>query len=170
LLARNAIIFRWTVYAAAALLCFVVQTAVLQCVVLWGVIPFLYPAIAAIPATFEDPASGTAYALVVGLVCDLLLPGPIPCFYTLTFAAAGLCATLLSQSVLPAGFGCSLAATAAAFLLTGVLGCLLLWVRGKTDWAAGMYVAVREFLVTVPLTLPMTVLFRAVHRRTHLDD
>ena len=170
MLARNAIIFRWSVYAAAAMLCIFVQAAVLQRVSIWGVIPFLYPAIAAIPATFEDPASSTAYALVIGVVCDLLLPAPIPCFYTLIFPAAGLCAALLSQSVLPAGLGCSLASTAIAFLLTGLFGCLLLWFRGKTAWGPGMLVAAKECLVTLPAALPMTALFRAVHRRTHLDD
>ena len=170
MLARNELIFRWTVYAAAALLCFMVQAAVLQRVSFWGVIPFLYPAIAAIPATFEGSVPGTAFALTVGFLCDLLLPAPIPCFYTLVFTAAGLCAGLLSQSILPAGFACSLASTAAAFLLSGLFGCLLLWFRGHGAWGAGLFVTFRECLVTLPFTVPLTMLFRAVHRRTHLDD
>ncbi len=170
MLARNEIIFRWSVYAAAALLCFALQAAVLQRVMIWGVIPFLYPAIAAVPATFELPAPSTAYALAVGVVCDLLLPAPIPCFYTLIFPIAGLCAALLAQSVLPAGFACSLVSTAIAFLLTGLFSCLLLWFRGKGAWAAGFGVTAREMLVTLPLTLPMTALFRAVRRRTHTND
>ena len=170
MVARNALIFRWTVYAAAALLCVFAQTAVLQRVHIWGVIPFLYPAVAAIPATFEGPVPGTAFALAVGVLCDTLLPAPIPCFYTLIFPVAGLCAALLTQSILPAGVSSSLASTAIAFLLTGLFGCLLLWFRGKTDWETGMLVALRECLVTLPFTLPMTALFRAVHRRTHRDD
>ena len=170
MLARNELIFRWSVYAAATLLCFVAQAAVLQRVSFWGVIPFLYPVIAAVPATFEDPASSTAYALAVGVVCDLLLPGPLPCFYTVVFPLVGLCAALLAQSVLPAGFTCSLVSTAIAFLLTDLFACVLLWFGGKGAWRAGMGVMLREFLVTAPLTLPMTMLFRAVHRRTHMDD
>ena len=170
MLARNELIFRWSVYAAAALLCCFVQAAVLQRVSFWGVIPFLYPAVAAVPATFEEPATATAYALVVGVVCDLTLPVPIPCFYTVVFPLAGLCAALLSQSVLPAGFGCSLVSTAISFLLTDLFACVLLWFGGKGAWSAGLSVMVREFLVTAPLTFPMTVLFRAVHRRTHMDD
>ena len=152
------------------MLCILAQTAVLQRVSFWGVIPFLFPALAAIPATFEDPASGTAFALVIGVVCDLLLPGLSPCFDTIVFPLAGLCAALLRQSVLPAGYGCSLASTSIAFWLTGLFGCLHLWFQGRTAWGPGMYVALRECLVTLPLTLPMTALFRAVHRRTHLDD
>ncbi len=170
MLARNETIFKWTLYAAAAVLCFVAQGAVLQRCALWGVIPFLYPAIAAVPATWESPAEGTAFALGVGLISDLLLPGPLPCFYTLLFTLAGLCAGLLAQSALPAGFGCSALSTVIAFLLTGLAGCTLLWFRGKTAWGPGMWVAARECLVTLPLTIPMTVLFRAVHRRVHRDD
>ena len=170
MLARNALIFRWFLYAAAALLCVFAQTAVLQRVTIWGVIPFLYPAIAVIPATFEDAVPGTVFALCAGVFCDLLLPAPFPCFYTLILPVAGLCAASLSRSVLPAGLGCSLTSVAIAFLFTGLFGCLSLWFRGKTDWSAGMFVALREFLVTAPFVIPMTMLFRAVHRRVHRDD
>lgn len=170
MLARNETIFKWVLYAAAALLCFFIQGAVLQRITVWGVIPFLYPALAAIPATYEGPVPGTVFALCVGVVCDLLLPASSPCLYTLVFPLAGLCAGLLSQSLLSAGPLCSLASTAAAFLLTGGAQCLLLWMHGKAAWGAGAYVALREFCVTVPLALGMTLLFRAVYRKTHLND
>ena len=48
MLARNETIFKWALYAAAALLCFLVQGAVLQRLTIWGVIPFVYPVIAAV--------------------------------------------------------------------------------------------------------------------------
>ena len=108
MIARNETIFKWSLYAAATALCLLVQTGLLQRLEFWGVIPFLYPLLAAIPATFQGPLAGTIFSLCVGLVCDLLLPGPIPCLYTLVFPLAGLCAGLLSQSWLPAGFLCSL--------------------------------------------------------------
>ena len=103
MLARSATIIKWVLYALAGLACAVVQAAVLQRFTLWGVIPFLYPLIAALPATFEGPAAGTVYALAAGVLCDLLLPSPIPCFYTLIFPLVGLSAGLLSQSLIPAG-------------------------------------------------------------------
>ena len=59
MLARSATIIKWVLYALAGLACTVVQAAVLQRFTLWGVIPFLYPLIAALPATFEGPAAGT---------------------------------------------------------------------------------------------------------------
>lgn len=170
MIARNETIFKWLLYAAATALCFLLQGGLLQRLEFWEVIPFLYPFLAAIPATFEGPLAGSIFSLAVGLVCDLLLPSSIPCFYTLTFPLVGLCAGLLSQSWLPAGFFCSLVSSVIAFLLTGGFHCLLLWMLGKAAWQAGSYLALREFFVTVPLTIPLTLLYRSVFRRTHLDD
>lgn len=169
MIARNETIFKWSLYAAATALCLLVQGGLLQRLVLWGVIPFLYPLLAAIPATYEGPLAGTVFSLALGLVCDLLLPGPVPCLYTLVFPLVGLCAGLLSQSWLPAGFLCSLVSAAAAFLLTDGFRCLLLWMRGSAAWRAGALLMVREFCVAAPFVIPLTLLYRAVFRRTQLD-
>lgn len=170
MLARNETIFKWTLYTAATALCFLAQGALLQRITIWGVIPFLYPLLAAIPASYEKPVSAAIFALAVGVFCDLLLPGSFPCFYTLLFPLAGLCASLLSQSLLPAGLLCSLSGTAIAFLMTGIFHCLLLWANGKTAWNAGLFLTLREFCVTAPLTVPVNLLYRAVFRKTHLYD
>ena len=152
MLARNKLIIKWALYAAAALLCLLVQGALLQRITIWGVIPFLYPLLAAIPATWESPVSGTVFALCMGIVCDLLLPDAIPCLSTLIFPLA-------------AGYLCSLAGTAAAFLLTDGFRCFLLWAGGQSAWQAGGWLMVREFCVTAPLVIPVTILFRAVARK-----
>ena len=170
MLARNEVIFKWSLYAAAAALCILFQGAVCERVVVWGVIPFLYPLAAVIPATYEAPVPATVFALCVGVFCDLLLPEAFPCFYTLSLTGAALCASLLSQSLLPAGFLCSLAAAAVAFLLTGALHCLLFWLSGRPAWGAGAYLMVREFTVTAPFCFPVTLLFRAVSRKVHMYD
>ena len=91
MLARNETILKWALYAAVSLLFVFVQGAALQRLSLFGVIPFVYPLLAAIPATYEGSVPGTAFALAVGVFCDLLLPAPLPCFYTLIFPLAGLC-------------------------------------------------------------------------------
>ena len=170
MLARSATIIKWVLYALAGLACTVVQAAVLQRFTLWGVIPFLYPLIAALPATFEGPAAGTVYALAAGVLCDLLLPSPIPCFYTLIFPLVGLSAGLLSQSLIPAGYLCSAAASLPAYLLTGVFNCIVLWATGHAAWTAGLSVTLRELCVSLPWSLPMAWLFRKVYRRVHIDD
>ena len=170
MLARNETIFKWVLYAAATVLCLAVQEMFFQRFTLWGVIPFVYPLLAAIPAAYEGPVPGTIFALAVGVACDLILPSPLPCFYTLVFPVVGLCAALLAQNLLPAGFLCSLAVTAAAFLLTGGFSALLLWLRGNSAWGASAFLTLRELCVTAPLTVPATVLYRAVYRRAHRDD
>ena len=170
MLARSATIIKWVLYTLAGLACTVVQAAVLQRFTLWGVIPFLYPLIAALPATFEGPAAGTVYALAAGVLCDLLLPSPIPCFYTLIFPLVGLSAGLLSQSLIPAGYLCSAAASLPAYLLTGVFHCIVLWATGHAAWTAGLSVTLRELCVSLPWSLPMAWLFRKVYRRVHIDD
>ena len=170
MLARSATIIKWVLYALAGLACTVVQAAVLQRFTLWGVIPFLYPLIVALPATFEGPAAGTVYALAAGVLCDLLLPSPIPCFYTLIFPLVGLSAGLLSQSLIPAGYLCSAVASLPAYLLTGVFHCIVLWATGHAAWTAGLSVTLRELCVSLPWSLPMAWLFRKVYRRVHIDD
>ena len=170
MLARSATIIKWVLYALAGLACTVVQAAVLQRFTLWGVIPFLYPLIAALPATFEGPAAGTVYALAAGVLCDLLLPSPIPCFYTLIFPLVGLSAGLLSQSLIPAGYLCSAAASLPAYLLTGVFHCIVLWATGHAAWTAGLSVTLRELCVSLLWSLPMAWLFRKVFLRVHIDD
>jgi len=169
-LARNEVIFKWALYAAATALCFLLQGALLQRVTLWGVIPFLYPILAAIPATFEAPAPAGIFALCVGVCCDLLLPEVIPCFYTLVFPVIALCASHLSRGLLPAGLLCSLAVSAAAFLLTDLFRCFLLMLEGHSPWLAGISILAREFLITAPLLIPVTWLYRVVARKAHTFD
>lgn len=170
MLARNEIILKWLIYTAATALWFLVQGAFCQRITLWGVIPFLYPMLAAIPATFEAPVPATVFALCLGVVCDILLPGAVPCLYTLIFPVIGLCSSLLAQSLLHPGMLCSLAVTAVAFVLTDLFRCFLLAAGGVSPWGTGLSILVREFLVTAPLLIPVTALYRAVYKRTHIYD
>ena len=143
MIARNETIFKWSLYAAATALCLLVQTGFLQRLEFWGALPFLYPLLAAIPATYEGPLAGSIFSLCVGLV---------------------------SQSWLPAGFLCSFVSAAAAFLLHGSFRCLILWMQGAAAWEAGALVMVREFCAAAPFVIPLTLLYRSVFRKTRFDD
>ena len=170
MLTRNELIFKWGLYSAAAWLCVVVQGLLLQRIRVAGVLPFIFPLLAAVPATFEAPVAATTFALGVGVACDWLLPGSCPCLYTLLFPLIGLAASLVSKGLLPAGPLCSLAVSVPALLSHGGAQCLLLWIGGHAAWETGASVAVREAAVTLPLCLPLTFLFRWVRDHTHLDD
>ena len=170
MLARSATIFKWALYALAGLLWAAVQSALLRHLRLEGVIPFLYPLIAVLPATYEGPAPGTVYALCAGALWDLLLPSPIPCFYTLILPPAALCAALVSRSFLSAGYVCSAAAALATYTLTGAFHCAVLWATGHAAWGPGLRTAVLELGLSLPWCVPMTWLFRRVYLRVHADD
>ena len=170
MLARNEVIFKWALYGAVTALCFFLQGAFFQRFTLWGVLPFVYPLLAAIPATYEAPVPATIFALCVGVVCDALLPGAIPCFYTLIFPVIGLLSSLLARGVLPAGFFCSLAAVILALCLTDLFRCLLLWISGRNIWRAGLFLLLRELCVTLPFSLPVILLYRMAARKVHLYD
>ena len=70
-------------------------------------------------------------------------------------ALVGLAAGLLSQSLIPAGYLCSAAASLPAYLLTGVFHCIVLWATGHAAWTAGLSVTLRELCVSLPWSLPM---------------
>ena len=168
---RNSVIFKWTLYLLAACACLIAQSFAQHWNFL-GVIPFLYPMLAVIPATMDSPGFGGAFAILMGVFCDLLLPESLPCFYTLSFPISAMIASLISHQLLPAGLLCSYAVSALAFAVNGFFHCFLLWTWGHpSPWTPGMYLAAREFLVTVPVMSPlMTLLFRLVSDRTRYEE
>ena len=168
MIGRSETFIKWLLYALATFALFLLQ-GVLHRLRLFGVLPFLYPVMAATLSMYEGAFAGTAYSLVLGVACDLLLPGPIPCFYTLVFPLAGLCAGLMARSLLPAGFPCCLASSAVAFLLTDAFHCLLLAMGGGFSSAA-LVAAAAETGQTQCFSPAVLLLFRPIHRKCHLDD
>lgn len=162
---RQETIFKWSLYGGATLLCCVSQGLVLQYIRVWGVFPFLYPILAAAVSSLEGPLAGMIYSLVLGIVCDLTIMAPIPCFYTLVFPLVGLAAATLARGVLASGFLSALVTAAAAFLLTGAFHGVILVFQSKTAWAAVASLCGREMALSLPLALPVYFLFRAVWRK-----
>ncbi|MBQ9347743.1 MAG: hypothetical protein IJT94_10495 [Oscillibacter sp.] len=162
---RGELIYKWSLYSLAAALCLLVQGLFLRRITIWGVIPFLYPFLGVIPASFENSTSGVVFSLCMGTVCDWLLPGSFPCLYTLLFPLAGSVASFLSRRVLPAGLLCSLLVSSLVFALHGLFRCVLLLAAGHPAWEAGLWTAVREFVVTIPLVIPVSFLFQCVRER-----
>ena len=168
MIGRSEIYIKWLLYALATAALFILQD-LLQDLRLLGVLPFLYPVMAAALSMYEGAFAGTVYSLVLGVVCDLLLPGPIPCFYTLIFPLAGLCAGLMARNWLPAGFPCCLATSALAFVLTDAFHCLLLATGGGFTSAA-LVTAAAETCLTLCFSPAVLLLFRPIYRKCHLDD
>lgn len=170
MLARNETIFKWALYAGATAVFFLLQGGVLQRISLWGVIPFVFPILVAVVGMYEGPLPGSVYGLTVGVLCDLLLPAFIPCFYTLVFPAVGLCAALVSQTCCRPASSVPPSLLSPVFFFTDLFHCFLLWARGQNAWAAGARLFAQEVGVSILLIIPVVLLFSAVFRRTHLDD
>lgn len=170
MIGRSETIIKWALFGAATLLCLLLQGFVLQFITVAGVMPFLYPVLPAVVGMYEGPMGGAIYGLAVGAACDMTLPGPIPCLYTLVFPLVGLAAALIAQSWLPAGFVCALAVSAVAFLFTDALHCLVLALSSHAAWGAAGLVALKETALTLPFVLPVWALLRAIHRKCHLYD
>ena len=153
--------FKWLYYAGATLLLVLVQSLVLNRICVWGVHPFLPPLIAAITAMLEGPGEWTAFAGVFGLLCDLTMPGIIPCFYTLAFLAAALLAAVIAKRFLSQGFLCA----GLSLLVTDLLHTLLLTFRQGVELTAALSLTGREAAVTVVLSPLVYLLLRSVHNR-----
>ena len=164
---RRATAIKWICYCLGALVLVLVQSAVLVHVRIWGVHPFILPAIAVIPATLERGEQGLLYGAFFGLACDLLAPvAGMPCFYFLVFLLGAAAAWLLSGQVIMAGVVCSVAVTAVCTLIGGLLHLAVLAGQGSTAREAAALLLGREALVSLPFAAAAHPLFRWVQRRT----
>ena len=152
---RRATAIKWICYCLGALVLVLVQSAVLVHVRIWGVHPFILPAIAVIPATLERGEQGLLYGAFFGLACDLLTPvAGMPCFYFLVFLLGAAAAWLLSGQVIMAGVVCS------AAVMAGQSG---------FDMGAASWLALRELAVSLPFAAAVHPLLAWVRTRA-LDD
>ena len=157
--ARRDILIKWTLYTAAALTLLFVHSLFLGRVTVWGVVPFLPPLLVALPATYEEPWPSALFGLCFGICCDLMLPAPFPCLYTLSFVAAALAAVLIAKYAVQPGFFCSVAATAAAFAILHFFLAAAFVFRGAALTTV-LSLAVRETLVSSLLLLICYPIFR----------
>ena len=104
MLPKSYIVFKWTVYGLATIALFAFQYLVLDQITVWGLTPFLYPMLPAVAASYEGLRRGSVFALVLGVVCDLLVVGPFDGFYTLAFTLAGVIAASSGRTSSPPAF------------------------------------------------------------------
>lgn len=162
---RRLLTIKWLLYSLWTLLFLLIQQLVLPYVRIWGVHPFVLPALAAIAASFEGKREGPVYGLVLGLVCDLLFPGAFPCFYAVTLLLSALAAGGAARRLIMPGPVCSLAVSAAAMLLTDLLNAAAFSYTHGTPFAASLWLTARELLLSLPAAMLIHLAFSHVHRR-----
>ena len=169
MLPKSYLVFKWLVYAAATLLLFALQSLVLNHVHVLGLTPFLYPMLPAVAAMYEGRRRGPVFALVLGVVCDTMLHGPFPGFFTIVFPLIALFAAVVGENFLSPGFFCGLFVSAAALLGTGGMRILVQILSGGGYLTLMARITAGETLLTLPALLAVMPLYRAIHRRCASD-
>ena len=166
---RSEIIFKWSVYSAVSLLVLLTQKFLLPELRLFGVALFLPPMIAAMLSAFEPGAEGMLFALFFGILCDLALLGPVPCFYTVSFVLAAILSGLISARLISGQLLCSVAVSAAAYLACDALRAVLMAADGVLLTDVLLYGG-KELLFALPFAVPLHFLFGFFHGRFHFYD
>lgn len=168
MLPKSYVVFKWTVYALASLLLFVLQ-ALLSRFQVMGVTPFLYPILPAAAAMYEGSRRGPVFALALGAVCDLLLPGPFQGFFAIAFTLIAIFSAFLAENFIEPGFLCALIVSAGGLLLTGALRMLVQILSGGEYLGLMGRITLQETLVTLPAAAVVFPLYRVIHRRCASD-
>lgn len=148
---------KWIIYALVALFFVLLQSAILIHIRLWGVHPFLYPALVSTLAVLETPQESAVFSIVTGLLLDLTMPGIIPCFYTLTFFIVFIISRALSVRIIASPFaGCMLCGVL-SLVWMGLLHMLFLRSTCTFAFSDGLLLMGKEIFMTV-LLLPLLYL------------
>ena len=156
---------KWTFYALAAAALFFLRRLFLGSMTFFGVIPFLPPVILAVVASFELPHPSVIAGIVFGALCDLVLPAPFPCLYTVAFTVSALLISTLVSNLLQQGFARALLSTVLAFLIVDLLQTFALLPRsGMGAILPMLHLFAKETALSCLLLLPVYQALRAVRR------
>ena len=166
---RRRIFFRWLFYGTACVLFALLQSLLLNRLSLWGIHPFLLPALIAVAAAFEARRESVVFALFLGFFCDLAMPGIIPCFYELAFTLCALLSSFVSRRLIVPGLVCSMVCCGASTVFCSVLYALLFAYSHSITAMDALFLVLRELLMSAPCFLPVHFVFQAIHRRFRRD-
>lgn len=169
MLPKSYIITKWTVYALATLALCAVQHLVLNHISILDVTPFLYPMLPALVSSYEGLKRGSRFSLVTGFFCDLLILGPFPGFYTITFTLIGVLAGLIGENLLSPGWLCGFTVSAMGLGIVNLARLFLYMLSGDLHPLLMGHIALVELLITLPMLLPSLPVYRAIHSRCAVD-
>ncbi len=162
------IFYKWLFYALLGLAWLSVQQMVLNSLDFWGgVHPFVLPLIAVMVAILEKRHESAFFAFIAGLICDLLIPGAIPCFYALTFLLSALLSGLIAGRVIMPSYLCAFVCAIPSIALSNLLQGLFLLSSFGVSAADILWLSGRELLLTLPFTPLLFLTFRKIRRLIH---
>ena len=159
------IFYKWLFYALLGLAWMAVQQMLLNSLDFWGgVHPFVLPLIPIMIAILEKRHESVFFALIAGLICDLLIPGAIPCFYALTFLLSALLSGLIAGRVIMPSHLCAFVCSIPCIALINLLQGLFLLPTSSVSTTDILWLSGRELLLTLPFTPLFFLTFRKVRR------
>ncbi len=162
-MSRRKFFYYWLLHALAAFAVIMVQVTVGPHISFGGLHPMSVLFVPAVVATYNPLRNSLLYAACLGIVCDLLAPGPIPIFYLLTYSLIAVASFLLARRMQPT-LPCSLAVCFSAWLITGLVRLFLLSVRPGFDFAAAASILGREYLISLLSVVMIHYLFTLLRR------
>lgn len=169
MLPKSYIITKWTVYALATVFLAMLQHLILDHITLFDVTPFLYPVLCALVASYEGLQRGSRFALVTGILCDLVVAGPFAGFYTVTMTLIGILAGAISENLLSPGWLCGFTVSAMGLGLVNVARLTLYFLLGTLRPMLMGRIAILEIAITLPMVLVALPVYRAIHSRCAVD-
>ena len=169
MLPKSYIITKWTVYGLATLFLASLQHLLLDHLTIFGVTPFLYPMLCALVGSYEGLQRGSKFALVMGILCDILILGPFDGFYTVTFTLVGILAGLIGENLLSPGWLCGFTVSAMGLALVNIARLLLYFLSGDLRPLLMGRIALTEIIITLPMLIPSLYVYRWIHSRCAVD-
>ena len=159
---------KWLFYSLTALLIVVLQSLVFNHLSLWGVHPFLFPLIAALVTMWEGN-QGLVFSMVFGLLVDLTAPGPVPCFYTLSFFVVAAATIFVVKRLIVRGFICAFASSLLSIVLCDLLQMLFLSYSAGIAFFPALLLTAKELLLSVVCMPLLYFPFRWLHSRAQTE-
>lgn len=148
-MSRRKFFYYWLLHSLAAFLVILVQVTVGPHITVLGLHPMSVLFMPAIVATYNPLRHSLLYSAILGIVCDLLAPGPIPIFYLLTYTLIAAAAHLISRRMQPT-LPCSLTVCLSAWSITGLVRLFLLSMAPGFAFGAAASILGRELLISIP--------------------
>ena len=162
-------VFKWVMYALTTLLLCALHSMLFCNIRVLGLAPFLYPMLPAMAAMFEGSRHGAVFALVLGVLCDLLVPAPFRGFFAIIFPVIAALSGGIAGRLQSRGFLCALIVSSLGLLITGAFRMLVQILSGGRYLGLMARITLGETLLTLPALLIVLPLYRMIFRRCEAD-
>lgn len=164
---RHDYAIKWLFYSLATLLLLIVQSFILNHITLWGIHPFILPIIVAL-ATMREGSEGLIFSFAFGLLTDLTVTAPIPCFYMLAFLVVSIVTMIIVKRLIVPGFFCALITSLSSIILCDLLQILFLSYTAGISVLPAFLLMAKELISVVCMPL-IYFPFRWLHTRMQAD-